>query len=144
MPEFHINLGELQLEYARLDSFTQGYIEAAFFTESGEPENSCYEKSFSDLSPELLEAMIADCRAFQESFGDDLQEAYDQDKANYDANRAGNDFWYTRNGHGTGFWDRGLGEIGDKLSKVLWFGRFVCRRRWADLRLTRGTIESKG
>lgn len=30
--------------------------------------------------------------------------------------RAGHDFWLTRGGHGTGFWDRGLGELGDRLS----------------------------
>lgn len=29
----------------------------------------------------------------------------------------GHDFWLTRNGHGAGFWDRGLGEFGDILSK---------------------------
>ena len=29
----------------------------------------------------------------------------------------GHDFILTRNGHGTGFWDRGLGEIGDTLTK---------------------------
>ena len=28
------------------------------------------------------------------------------------------DFWLTRNGHGAGFWDRGLGEIGDILTKA--------------------------
>lgn len=28
----------------------------------------------------------------------------------------GHDFILTRNGHGTGFWDRGLGEIGDQLT----------------------------
>ena len=29
----------------------------------------------------------------------------------------GHDFWLTRNGHGAGFWDRGLGELGDKLTE---------------------------
>lgn len=28
------------------------------------------------------------------------------------------DFWLTRNGHGAGFWDRGLGEIGDIFTKA--------------------------
>ncbi len=28
------------------------------------------------------------------------------------------DFWYTRNGHGVGFWDRGLGKVGDDLSTL--------------------------
>jgi hypothetical protein len=28
----------------------------------------------------------------------------------------GHDLWLTRNGHGAGFWDRGLGDIGERLS----------------------------
>ena len=34
-----------------------------------------------------------------------------------DPGQIGHDFILTRNGHGTGFWDRGLGEIGDRLTK---------------------------
>lgn len=34
----------------------------------------------------------------------------------YSAEQAGHDFYLTRNGHGTGFWDRGLGVLGDILS----------------------------
>ena len=30
----------------------------------------------------------------------------------------GVDFWLTRNRHGSGFWDRGLGEAGDKLTEL--------------------------
>lgn len=33
-----------------------------------------------------------------------------------DVEHAGHDFWLTRNGHGAGFWDRGMGEVGDRLS----------------------------
>lgn len=29
----------------------------------------------------------------------------------------GHDFWLTRNRHGVGFWDRGLGSLGEKLTK---------------------------
>lgn len=29
----------------------------------------------------------------------------------------GGDFWLTRNRHGTGFWDRGLGNLGKKLTE---------------------------
>lgn len=31
---------------------------------------------------------------------------------------AGHDFWLTRCGHGVGFWDRGLGELGDQLTAL--------------------------
>ncbi len=32
--------------------------------------------------------------------------------------QVGHDFWLTRNGHGAGFWDRGLGEVGKKLTEI--------------------------
>jgi hypothetical protein len=32
--------------------------------------------------------------------------------------QAGADFWLTRNGHGAGFWDRGLGELGERLTEA--------------------------
>lgn len=35
-----------------------------------------------------------------------------------DAGQFAHDFWLTRNGHGAGFWDRGLGDLGDKLTKL--------------------------
>lgn len=31
---------------------------------------------------------------------------------------AGHDLWLTRCGHGVGFWDRGLGELGDQLTAL--------------------------
>lgn len=30
----------------------------------------------------------------------------------------GHDFWLTRNGHGAGFWDRGLGELGERFTRA--------------------------
>jgi hypothetical protein len=30
----------------------------------------------------------------------------------------GHDFWLTRCGHGVGFWDRGYGEVGERLSDI--------------------------
>lgn len=35
-----------------------------------------------------------------------------------DPEQIGHDFWLTRNGHGAGFWDRGLGERGDYLTSM--------------------------
>ena len=34
-----------------------------------------------------------------------------------DDSQVGHDFWLTRNGHGTGFWDRGIGKAGDILTE---------------------------
>ena len=52
------------------------------------------------------------CEDFIRSNWDDLQAITDKRPAEY----AGHDFALTRNGHGTGFWDRGLGDIGDRLT----------------------------
>lgn len=34
----------------------------------------------------------------------------------YTWENVGHDFWLTSQGHGAGFWDRGLGEVGDTLT----------------------------
>ena len=41
-----------------------------------------------------------------------------QDVSGLDASQTGHDFVLTANGHGCGFWDRGLGEIGDRLTEA--------------------------
>jgi len=41
----------------------------------------------------------------------------DLDLTEMDAEQFGHDFWLTRNGHGAGFWDRELGELGDILTE---------------------------
>lgn len=121
MPEFVL---EGRDHAAReLDSFTLGYIEAMFFTEcehgtdaeSHDPETQSAlhgDCGFFDLAPDTLERIKADCERFQEVNRETLESAY---ATGYDESQAGRDFWYTRNGHGVGFWDRGLGDIGDTL-----------------------------
>ena len=52
--------------------------------------------TITDLAPETLERMKADCASFQTQHWEDIQE---------DVERAGHDFWLTRNHHGAGFWD---------------------------------------
>jgi hypothetical protein len=48
------------------------------------------------------------------AFLDDADVA--RDVADLSPESVGHDFWLTRNGHGAGFWDRGLGELGERLS----------------------------
>lgn len=61
-----------------------------------------------NIAPETLAKMTEDCQAFYTANADDL--------ANMDPQQAGHDYWLTRNGHGAGFWDRGLGALGERLS----------------------------
>jgi hypothetical protein len=76
--------------------------------DNGEPFDLDY--SIEDIDQDSLHKMRKDCDAFIEKCGallDDIDDA-----------QAGHDFWLTRNRHGAGFWDRGLGDLGDKLTDI--------------------------
>ena len=136
MPEFILPVRNYR-RFEELDAFTQGFIEALFFTESdtaftmsewqdSEVQHRLREGQldgcipsdcgFDDLHKDSLAAIIADCKAFQAMHAATLAQAYamqlkqrNGDSELYDEAQAGHDFWLTRNGHGVGFWDRGLG-----------------------------------
>jgi hypothetical protein len=120
MPEFVLDHGtqEASKRFAACDSFTQGYIEAMFFTNTGSSDDGELESAtVDDLSEKAWQEILEDCAAFQETNRADLDEALDIGRVDaYDEWRAGNDFWYTRCGHGVGFWDRDLGDVGERLS----------------------------
>jgi hypothetical protein len=111
------------------DSFTLAYVECALWSSNDESDESGGEPldrnySNDDLAPETWRKVIADCLKFQRDNRELLEQAYTFDdpsplpKGSYDDEYAGHDFWLTRNGHGAGFWDRGLGSVGDKLTKA--------------------------
>jgi hypothetical protein len=128
MPVFVLDTaGPAQVQWTDLPAFERGYIEAAFYTSTGFDnieEDLGPESGYADLAPEALEGIRRDCQSFLTALARDddgltlLDRAYEtsKDGYGYDEMCAGRDFWYTRNGHGVGFWDRGLGEIGDALS----------------------------
>jgi len=141
MPEFHMD-GKDSAEFAALDPFTRGYIECMFFTtceigttrETHDPETQSElpgDCGFDDLSPGALEVIKSDCAVFQRKAFIQLHHA--QEREGYSLERAGHDFWLTRNGHGAGFWDRkelkfkvseyDTQRVSDTLSDVAkWFG----------------------
>ena len=91
--------------------FWDAYLEAALWAstdDDGEPMDRNYDVR--DIDKGSLRDQKKECEAFVKKAGSLLDEI--------DDDQAGHDFWLTRNGHGTGFWDRGLGKIGDKLSKI--------------------------
>lgn len=154
MPEYHLDTHDDNDTWSTLDAFTQGYIEAMFFTENSpaftyadiEEDRAAWEHaeregqsdgtipgdaSFSDLAHDSLKRIIEDCREWQNANAKLLRVTLqwaERKGIAYDMERAGNDYWYTRNGHGVGFWDRGLGGLGDKLSDA-------CRYREVDVYL---------
>lgn len=107
-----------------LEQFTTGYITAALWSsvdENGEPLDAIHAPG--DLPEQTQQAMENDCRKFFQENNDALWEYREQRAIPIDADYseaecAGHDFWLTRCGHGAGFWDRGMGELGDRLSNA--------------------------
>jgi len=111
------------------NSFFEAYVECAFWSstdDDGEPLEGA------DLADSAHADMREECSDFLNSLlridlslseTDDecatiaalLDEAIAENR--YSIERAGHDFWLTRNHHGAGFWDRGLGALGDALTK---------------------------
>lgn len=87
-----------------LDDFTKAYIEAALWT-SGLDKNY----TINDFTGPTLKKMMDDCEDFQLLNKEEL-DVMSNDKM------AGHDFWLTRNGAGAGFWDKELGDVGDRLT----------------------------
>jgi hypothetical protein len=87
-----------------MDSFTTGYIECAFWLGPQDEEGDTIPGfDVSDLAPQTLATILEDCKSFQEE-NELLEEAIQCD--GYSLERAGHDFFLTRNRHGAGFWDR--------------------------------------
>jgi hypothetical protein len=117
MPEFILDHGspEAARTYSQLDWFTQGYIEAMFFTDASSADDGDLENAtVAEIAPEFLASIVATCQCFQKEAAALLDQAYNEH--DYDESQAGRDYWFTRNGHGVGFWDRDLGELGEALS----------------------------
>lgn len=100
-----------------MDSLIQravhGYIECALWSsldDDGEPLDAlCV---WGDIADADYAAMAADvCRFLADNWDDVIEHTGGMAQV-------GHDLWLTRNGHGAGFWDRGLGELGDRLTQA--------------------------
>lgn len=127
MPQYHLPksgtvvVNGAETAFFSLDTFTRAFIEALFWTESGN-DGIPADAGYADLAPRALEAIVADCARFQAVNAILLESAYRRD--GYDAARAGHDYWLTRNGHGAGFWDRdelAEDDLGDRLAAACGF-----------------------
>jgi hypothetical protein len=107
-------------ETSHLDNFTRGYLVGALWSstdDDGEPLDD--EFDVDDFAPSAVAAAIKSCTKFQKECAELLNQAYDSEEERYDEMQAGTDFWLTRNGHGTGFRERDLGDdVGHDLATV--------------------------
>ena len=98
-----------------LDSFVDSYISTALWSSTDESNDSGGDPLDDNYGPEDLTnkakaEMRHDCKAFvRDNLADLLV-------SGLSPVRAGQDFWLTRNGHGAGFWDEGIGDVGDRLT----------------------------
>lgn len=96
-----------------LDHMFGAYVECALWSSyetMGEDEQIPLDKYEGAVAPETLAEMLAECSEFM-SFHWELAQT-----VGMSPERFGHDFWLTRNHHGAGFWDRGLGLVGTQLT----------------------------
>ena len=121
MPQFQLNTNR----NLSLSEFEAGYVEAMFFTNGDcgdDNENLLNELGTERLTRSALKSIKADCNAFLGVIMPDgcfVRQWLDRCE-DYDDSQAGRDFWFTRNGHGVGFWDREEleGELGTELTNA--------------------------
>lgn len=117
-----MNITEQQIQ-----SFIEGYLTAALWSSTDTmPANEAEDMAEHTVNLDDFEwaegeaeKLHADCRDFIAANAVDLWAYPDHytPASGYDVWECmGHDFWLTRNGHGAGFWDRGLGDIGDRLT----------------------------
>lgn len=98
-----------------LNQFIDGYIECALWSSPVDDGEVNLDEIDAEISEEARREMSEDCEDFLRTNASLLEEYF---KKGYSAYYAGHDFWLTRNGHGAGFWDRGLGDLGEELTAM--------------------------
>lgn len=102
-------------EAGKFNAFFNAYITAALWSsvdDNGDPLDANY--TAESIAPVTLEKMKADCEKFCENNLIVLTALDDKSLQSFEL--SGHDFWLTRSGHGAGFWDRGLGAVGEVLT----------------------------
>ncbi len=85
------------------ETMAKAYLGAIEFTDFGDVDQP---PKGSNFSPQAVYDALGVCSQFLAKFSPLIEQAIDQHQFSYE--QAGHDFWLTRNGHGAGFWDRGL------------------------------------
>jgi hypothetical protein len=114
-----------------LGHFMIGYMTAALWSSyndmDGDPEPLDENYEPLDIDADTMLDMASDCDDFLRYNTVEIEVYISQHNRRASMNSelrldaleyAGHDFWLTRNGHGAGFWDRGYGECGERLSEA--------------------------
>lgn len=106
--------------------FAAGYVEClawcGYVLTPSEEEHDSTEMPTPDrlgtpFHPSALATFREDIESFLDYGGDTWDLLEEAESTGYVTwAKLGHDLWLTRNGHGAGYWDRGLGEVGTKLT----------------------------
>lgn len=103
----------------------RAYLTAALWTGLYEPA-----ESWEEAQPEPLDAYAPDLDDVPTEIADELRGEWEDFLAGnvsdveefmghgFDLSQVAHDFHLTRNGHGAGFWDRGAGDVGERLTEA--------------------------
>lgn len=144
MPQFELNADRYGSHpYYKLSAFAKGYVEAMFFTNGDTGDDDEFKLNHlgvERLTREAVKDIAADCDAFLGGIMPDgcfvrqwIDRASLVSEGRYDDGRAGNDFWFTRQGHGVGYQDREEieGALGEGLAGAARnFGEAYCEIYW--------------
>lgn len=129
MPQFQLDHGNKDGAdwFRSLSEFAQGFVEAMFFTDtSTDDDGDLASASVSELAPQTRADIVEFTEQWANTNADLLARAW-RDVSGYDETQAGRDLWFSGNGHGVGFGERGLPpDLGDALDTA---SLYVCTSR---------------
>lgn len=104
---------------AHVDDALRSYLETALWSctdesdeSGGKPLDESYEVE--DFADEAINQADRELEGFFDLAEPVLRKV--RKRFGADDESIAHDFWLTRNGHGAGFWDRGWGELGERLT----------------------------
>lgn len=95
-----------------LETVTNHYLIALLWSET-DADGTPLDSTGYGLSQAAINTAEGDCESFLEIARAEIAKLPEW----YGEEQFGHDFLLTRNGHGVGFWDRGLGDIGRELTQ---------------------------
>lgn len=127
-PQAEMNEYALGLSGADIDAIVDGYLDCQLWaqhdssTEERMESGECLDANYGryDISDEYVEKIREELTEVIVSHPLAVRMYLAaHERIGYNRNELfGHDFYLTREGHGAGFWDRGLGELGDYLTKI--------------------------
>lgn len=115
-----------KLSYIDIAEIVRHYLICAEWCDLNEDMGNPIPKDWAGWSRDAMATAYATCSDFvAECFRkaidfESLTTLYDENNSgSYSLEeRLGHDIWLTSCGHGAGFWDRGLGNVGDTLTEI--------------------------